>query len=196
MQKTAPKGPDRTKARSGSIAPCVHTGACTHKAALGESTQISGEVGQQSSPGPLDGQGEEPQVKRMSTQQHPVGQGGAPLTPQKHPYLPPPQASLEPMTWLFPLGVLSTQAVGGHVTGIRRADPSIPETVMGMCHPTLALQRGEAQCCPALSRHCIDSVAMPGRAGFDTLSLVEEAGLGVLGSRWRRSEGRAPYGTS
>ena len=56
---------------------------------------------------------------------------------------------------------------------------------MGRCHPTLALQQGDAQCCPALSRHCIDSVAMPGRAGFDTLLLVEGAGLGVLGSRWR-----------
>lgn len=136
------------------------------------------------------GRGEEPQVKRMCTHQHPVGQGGAPLTPQEQPDLPLPQASLEPMTWLFPLGVLSTQTVGGHVTGIRRADPSSPETVMGICHPTLALRRGDAQCCPALSRHCIDSVAMPGRAGLNTLSLVEEAGLGVLGSRWRRSEGR------
>lgn len=67
---------------------------------------------------------------------------------------------------------------------------------MGRGHPTLALQRGDAQCCPALSRHCVDSVAVPGRAGLDTLSLVEEAGLGVLGSRWRCSEGRAPYGTS
>lgn len=56
---------------------------------------------------------------------------------------------------------------------------------MGRCHPTLALQQGDAQCCPALSRHCIYSVAMPGRAGFDTLLLVEGAGLGVLGSRWR-----------
>ena len=70
------------------------------------------------------GRGEELQVKRMRTHQHPGGGGGgAPHASQEQPDPHPPQAASEPMAWLFPLGVLSTQAVGGHVTGVERADP-------------------------------------------------------------------------
>lgn len=68
------------------------------------------------------GRGEELQVKRMRSHQHPGG-GGEPHTLHRNSLTPPPQAASEPTAWLFPLGALSTQAVGGHVTGVGRADP-------------------------------------------------------------------------
>lgn len=74
----ASRGSDRTKARSGSIATRVHTGVPVHtRQPLG--SPHTSEVGQQSSQGLLMGRGEELQVKRMHTHQHPGGRG-APLT--------------------------------------------------------------------------------------------------------------------